>query len=552
MVDGCWGGFSNYASSEKPEGGFEAMSNLHPRLLIIEDPSTGPLDPAGLAMHFEIIPVPDRTTALIQCAKTPDRPSWVLSPGTSAGSLLDSFGDAVVLVSPGGTITWRDDRFAELGSSIQGQAIAWCTQAPPSTRRTQFHEDDRHWEILRAPSTEGSWLCLVLEVTDERRHQLRVEAITSAGSQLLHLDRATIASLNVAERLRLLEQQIVQQVREELRFDNFEIRLLDPRSRQLELVISENINPLKLGEVIYASDDGNGISGWVAARGESYNCMDVKADPLYREGLDDAASSLTVPLRMHDEIIGVFNIESNSPGNFDTRDQELAELFGEYVAIAMHMLDLLVVERYTVSEQAARNLLADLDNPLEEITEVTRQLVDDQGADSSLTSRLSAAVASMRTRIEASAAGPRSILDAEQALSKIKEDKDVVGKRVLVADDEEAIRTAVGRILTELGCNVTVCQDGRSALAEFDRSGEAGFDLVLSDIKMPDLTGYEIFQEARNRYKDIPVILMTGFGYDPNHSIVRASQEGMQSVLFKPFKTAQLIEAVKTALAAQV
>ena len=42
---------------------------------------------------------------------------------------------------------------------------------------------------------------------------------------------------------------------------------------------------------------------------------------------------------------------------------------------------------------------------------------------------------------------------------------------------------------------------------------------------------------------------MTGFGYDPNHSIVRASQEGMQTVLFKPFKTSQLVDAVTQAVA---
>lgn len=524
------------------------MSDLNPRLLIIEDNAAGPLDPEGLSAHFEITMVPDRTTALIQCASSPERPSWVLSPGTGSGSLLNNFGDAVVLVSSDGTVTWMDKRFASLEQSLRDQTTSWCTQAPLSTRRTHFHDDDRHWEILRAPSTEGTWLCLVLEVTDERRHQLRIQAITSAGSKLLHLDRTTIASLNVAERLQLLERQIVQHVREELRFDNFEIRLLDSRSRQLELVISENINPLKLGEVIYAREDGNGISGWVAARGESYNCTDVQADPLYREGLDDAASSLTVPLRLHDEIIGVFNIESNSPNNFGDRDQELAELFGEYVAIAMHMLDLLVVERFTVSEQAAQNLLTDLNEPLQEITEVTRELEGDQGADTSLTSRLAAAVATMRSRIEASAAGPQSILDAEQALHRIEQDEEIAGRRVLVVDDEEAIRSAVGRILDQLGCVVTLCENGRSALAEFDRLGEDAPDLVLSDIKMPDLNGYEIFQEARNRYDDIPVILMTGFGYDPNHSIVRASQEGMQSVLFKPFKTDQLVEAVTAAL----
>ncbi|MEE2719267.1 MAG: response regulator [Planctomycetota bacterium] len=524
------------------------MNDLQPLLLVIGDLSSGAIDLGTLGSRFEIEAAADRTSALIRCARTPNRPSWILSPGSGSGSLLNSFGDAVALVASDGTTIWMDDRFAGLSPSLREQATGWSSQSPKAQRRSHFHEDDRHWELLRAPSTEGSWLCLVLEVTDERRHQLRIEAITSAGSRLLHIDRSTVASLNVAERLRLLEQRIVQQVREELNFDNFEIRLLDPRSRQLELVISENINPLKLGEVIYAREEGNGISGWVAARGESYNCRDVQADPMYREGLDDAASSLTVPLRMHDEVIGVFNIESNSAGNFDPNDQELAELFGEYVAIAMHMLDLLVVERYTVSEQAARNLLVDLDEPLQEITDVARQLENDQGADNSLVSRLSAAVTSMRSRIEATAAGPQSILDAEQAIHRIERDDAVAGRRILVADDEETIRDAVGRILVQLGGEVTTCENGRAALAEFERPNSPAFDLVLSDIKMPDLTGYEIFQEARTRYEGIPVILMTGFGYDPNHSIVRASQEGMQSVLFKPFRTDQLIEAVTNAL----
>jgi DNA-binding NtrC family response regulator len=48
--------------------------------------------------------------------------------------------------------------------------------------------------------------------------------------------------------------------------------------------------------------------------------------------------------------------------------------------------------------------------------------------------------------------------------------------------------------------------------------------------------------------KAIPVILMTGFGYDPHHSIVRASQEGLQCVLFKPFQIDRLMEEVRKAL----
>src|SRR5688500_20282374 len=74
------------------------------------------------------------------------------------------------------------------------------------------------------------------------------------------------------------------------------------------------------------------------------------------------------------------------------------------------------------------------------------------------------------------------------------------------------------------------------------------FALVLSDIKMPDKSGYDVFAAARKKSLTVPVILMTGFGYDPNHSIVRASQEGLQAVLFKPFKVGQLLAAGRKAL----
>jgi len=47
---------------------------------------------------------------------------------------------------------------------------------------------------------------------------------------------------------------------------------------------------------------------------------------------------------------------------------------------------------------------------------------------------------------------------------------------------------------------------------------------------------------------DVPVILMTGFGYDPDHTIVRASADGVQGILLKPFRTSQLIEAVRNAI----
>ena len=96
------------------------------------------------------------------------------------------------------------------------------------------------------------------------------------------------------------------------------------------------------------------------------------------------------------------------------------------------------------------------------------------------------------------------------------------------------------------GVTVTVCANGAEAMGRIEECRP--FDLVISDIKMPDKTGYDVFAAARRKSAVTPVILMTGFGYDPNHSIVRASQEGLQAVLFKPFKVDQFLTEVRKAL----
>jgi CheY-like chemotaxis protein len=116
---------------------------------------------------------------------------------------------------------------------------------------------------------------------------------------------------------------------------------------------------------------------------------------------------------------------------------------------------------------------------------------------------------------------------------------------ILVADDEPNIRNTISDILRKYHATVTVATSGLEAISLLEHTH---FDLVVSDIKMPDKTGYDVFAAAHKHDSHLPVILMTGFGYDPNHSIVRASQEGLQAVLFKPFKVEQLLSEVRRAL----
>ena len=96
-----------------------------------------------------------------------------------------------------------------------------------------------------------------LVITGGGAIQTKINAICDAGMELTQFDASTVRSLNVAQRLRLMEEKVVRYVHELLDMDNFEIRLLDQRSNALELVIAENLSPLKIGEIIVAEETDN-------------------------------------------------------------------------------------------------------------------------------------------------------------------------------------------------------------------------------------------------------------------------------------------------------
>ncbi len=140
-------------------------------------------------------------------------------------------------------------------------------------------------------------------------------------------------------------------------------------------------------------------------------------------------------------------------------------------------------------------------------------------------------------------ASPRTGLLGRRIDSEVK-DPILDGKRVLVADDEEIIRETISGVLQRAGCEVETACDGSAAIAMIE---QREYDLILADIKMPNKSGYEVFAAAKDRRPNVSVILMTGFGYDPNHSIVRARREGLNAVLFKPFKVDQLLSEIHAA-----
>jgi CheY-like chemotaxis protein len=473
----------------------------------------------------------------------PDAVDWC-----APEAIIAAAADAVVILKQDSQIIWADARFAALPMPVQDRCRQWCQVLDVETSRTHIEGAGRCWEVNVRTMPDGNRCCLLSETSPEHSANLRIAAIDAAGMMLLHFDRDEIAQLTVADRLRVLEQRIVSSVQQELKFDNFEIRLRSPGSNRLELVISKNLSPMRIGETISACETGNGISGWVAATGKSYVCGDVRKDPLYREGLDDALSSLTVPLRVHDKVIGVFNIESGTENVFNDHDRQLAERFAGYIANVLHLLDLLVVERVSTSAQVAMNMTSELERPIADLQELAAALLGNGIHDAA--GQLQTIVASITNRIASCAAGPRSIIDAEHEIHAIEADPAFEGLHMLVVDDEDRVRDEVSQVLQQLGCRVTSCANGTEAFAALEAAGAAsGFAIVVSDIRLPDASGYEVFTKTREVLPDVPVILMTGFGYDPDHTIVRASANGVQGILLKPFRTSQLIDAVRNAIA---
>ncbi len=104
------------------------------------------------------------------------------------------------------------------------------------------------------------------------------------------------------------------------------------------------------------------------------------------------------------------------------------------------------------------------------------------------------------------------------------------GLRVLVVDDDARICESLTDLLEGERCCIETAPSGIHAM---DWLNKQTFDLVLSDVVMPDMDGYELYKAVKSSLPHIPVVLMTAFNYDKDHIIKRSCLEGLQGVIFK-------------------
>jgi excisionase family DNA binding protein len=115
--------------------------------------------------------------------------------------------------------------------------------------------------------------------------------------------------------------------------------------------------------------------------------------------------------------------------------------------------------------------------------------------------------------------------------------------RILVVDDEQAVRDLLVKTLTMADYEVDTAEDGAAAL---DRLKSSDYDLLITDLKMPGMDGLSVIRQARQQSMVLPIIVITG--YSTEASAIEAINLGVSGYLTKPFRLPRILSVTARAL----
>jgi len=424
-----------------------------------------------------------------------------------------------------------DDRFLHLQSSP-----LFCLPPLSESASTQSHN-----------GVEGS-VVVVRDVSQTILEQQKRAAIHQAGQTLADLTPTELADMTVQERIELLKSNIIYYSKDLLKFDVLEIRLLDKQTSRLEPLLAEGMQPEAESRVLYAREENNGVTGYVAATGKSYFCDNTIEDIRFLEGCKGAKSSITVPLLMHTEVIGTFNVESPEPGSFTDTDLQFLHIFAQDVAASLNTLELLVAEKASTAAESVEAIHGAVALPVDQLLNDTVNVMERYiGHEPDVVERLQRILKNARDiKLVIQKVGEKMTPSYAQSQGRLTGQKATLKDRsILVVDADDEVRAAAHSLLERQGCIVETARDGNEAISMVKAVKEKSYDAIIADIRLPDMSGYELLVKLQDVIGSVPLILMTGFGYDPGHSIVKARQAGVELVLFKPFRLDQLLETVE-------
>ncbi len=339
--------------------------------------------------------------------------------------------------------------------------------------------DNRYFRVHAIPVSDAdgppqNLIVTIRDVTSEVLQQQKLAAIHQAGVELADLSPDELSHMSIEERIELLKSNILHFTQDLLNFDVVEIRLLDANTGKLEPLLAAGMVPEAMDRALYAQLQNNGVTGFVAATGKSYLCEDTTEDPLYLEGCKGAKSSLTVPLILHDEVIGTFNVESPEPRAFTESDMQFLEIFTRDVAVALNTLELLVAEKATTVveniEAVHRAVALPVDDILNDAVNLMERYI---GHDPDVGERLQSILRNARDikqviqqvgqKMAPSQAHPQPMQNQQRPQLR--------GLQILVVDADENVRSAAHDLLERYGCVVETAHDASEAVCMVRKSG---------------------------------------------------------------------------------
>jgi CheY-like chemotaxis protein len=563
---------------------------IKPKIVVVGPPdsaSDGAI--AGLASLFELVRVPDIVSAAAHLGDGDVVGVFCLGPSEPFGlenrcpvwnaRILEDLPDGVVLVDDENRVTWANERFRQLTATdeLVGHSFYTVLGDPeilgpdfcpfhsalatgePCTTKLRVAEKD-YYQLHVVPVRgdvrgAGTLIAVVRDVTGEMHQQQKLEAIHQAGIELTDLKPEEVCEMTVDERVSLLKSNILHHTQDILDFNVVEVRLLEQTTGRLVVLLAEGIDQDAIRRPLYARPQDNGVTGFVASTGKSYLCEDTAEDPLYLQAFEGARSSLTVPLMLHDEVIGTFNVESPEPRAFTESDLLFLEIYARDVAVALNTLELLAAQRLSVVQKSIEAIHRAVALPIDRILNETVHVIESYiGHDTAITDRLKSILRNAREIKELIQEVGKDMAPAEAVpvVTQPSQQQRFRGVRILVVDEDEQILDSAHGILEEHGCTVETARTGGQAVFMVRSCPEgACYKVIISDVRLPDMTGHNLLVHLKKIIPgNVPLVLMQAFGYDPGHSIVKARQEGLhpKAVLFKPFLVDQLLDVIETIL----
>ncbi len=486
--------------------------------------------------------------------------------------IIDSLAEGIAVVDDDERVIWCNPalrKLTEPGLEPIGSKFYRLFGAPEilerddcpleAARRSRVTEEgvlrveaNKYLSMYATPIAEHAgavsrFIVLLRDVTREIQQEQKLKAIYEAGEKLTDLSDNEIHEMDPQERIDLLKYNIIRDLKELLGVRNVEIRLIEQGTDRLVPLLSEGMTPIAETRDLRVAETGQGVTGHVAATGESYLCRDTSRDSLYLQGAEDAKSSYTIPLVDQDQVIGTLNVESDKLDAFSVSDRQFLDVYAQNLAQALHVLNLLetvnLMGYHDSIRKVQRSIALHLDEIVSDATFVLDRYV---GHDEDIIRRLRQMIVRARDIRQTI----RDIEDVEPPASRTRGERQsppLADLRILFVDADEATRRAAHHLLGQWGATVETARDAAEALA---LARGSSYSLAICDIFLPDKNGYEIFIGLRAIHPNLPIILMTGFAYDPHHSIpnVKSHEKVAPIVLYKPFRAERILEAVQKVL----